>query len=1003
MRRWGLVLLLVLACARSPEPGDDVPETVGAPLGTVEAELLEPVANGGFEQGEGGAIAGWDLSGGMRSETNPAHVHGGARSLAIADASATAASVARSRTVVPARAGRTYAATFWCKVRSGRVDVAIEFLNRRTPPRVMASPTCPVTAAPPGSPSSWCSYSVSGGWQRVTVQLDGPWAVGAARLAISTQVADASVGGHCDDVSLREVRPVVTSGVYVANGGFERSPTILHDWTRPNGMAGVTISAHRAASGAHAVRMDSTAATTALSVRSRLIPVLEGKRYQASARYFHERAGDVAYAYLEFFGRADATTPIFSPRSPEGRAAGSWQPLTVSAVAPEDAHFVAVRLYASLNNAGVTYFDEATAHAFSSSLANASFENGDTDGFPYNWTPLHLAADAVAAAAKVEGVKHAHDSDAGVAVAAGVFGGVRIADDDPSAPVGIRSAFTQGIVAGRGYQARADCQVARGTLHLYLEFWGPALARIESTSPPSPVTASLPATGGWARASVEGIAPPGATLATVLLYSTIGDAANEAVCDRVTLEPLTIEVGDRRQLFIDDHVLRPGPGSRSGVERVFHPAIKHPGNPLIGPDPARPWEANPYLYGTVIREAPGSFKMWYTSRGFGLLGFATSSDGVTWNRSDNRNHFTVDGSATYDVAIPSVHRTAAGGYQMMSFGTGRYRTYSSSNGKDFRSQGEGLRGWDVTTSAWDRFGGLYVSATKRQEGDRRIQRMATSADLSSWTVPVRMYGLSHEADALDDGGQWSTGGHYVYADSYGVALYPHHGAFVGVSWLLKVTDAVAYDDGPVEPVLVFSRDLTEDWQRLAAARPAIALGSRAAGHWDAGSIYTASYAIDVPADPARGRALDEVWLYYSGWTGTHGSPGRAQIGLATWRRDGFASLEVPADGEGWFETRLLVVPGFGPGVPTRLRVNADPSAPGASIKVAVLDESGEELPGLGHVSSVPLAGPQANQVSQLVSWNAHGDDLSALVGRAIRLRFHLGNGARLYAFELARQ
>jgi hypothetical protein len=39
----------------------------------------------------------------------------------------------------------------------------------------------------------------------------------------------------------------------------------------------------------------------------------------------------------------------------------------------------------------------------------------------------------------------------------------------------------------------------------------------------------------------------------------------------------------------------------------------------------------------------------------------------------------------------------------------------------------------------------------------------------------------------------------------------------------------------------------------------------------------------------------------------------------------------------------------------------------------------------------------------LAAWIPHGDDLGALAGRAIRLRFHLGNRARIHAFELARQ
>jgi hypothetical protein len=41
---------------------------------------------------------------------------------------------------------------------------------------------------------------------------------------------------------------------------------------------------------------------------------------------------------------------------------------------------------------------------------------------------------------------------------------------------------------------------------------------------------------------------------------------------------------------------------------------KHPGNPVLKPDPSRVWESNYVTSGSVMRLADGSFRYWYASR-----------------------------------------------------------------------------------------------------------------------------------------------------------------------------------------------------------------------------------------------------------------------------------------------------------------------------------------------------------------------------------------------------
>ena len=56
-----------------------------------------------------------------------------------------------------------------------------------------------------------------------------------------------------------------------------------------------------------------------------------------------------------------------------------------------------------------------------------------------------------------------------------------------------------------------------------------------------------------------------------------------------------IDVGDRKQLFLDDAFLVQ---RAEGVRYVMHQPVKHPENPLLVAD--KPWERQVQLYGSVL-------------------------------------------------------------------------------------------------------------------------------------------------------------------------------------------------------------------------------------------------------------------------------------------------------------------------------------------------------------------------------------------------------------------
>ncbi|MFH0964213.1 MAG: hypothetical protein V2A58_09390 [Planctomycetota bacterium] len=206
------------------------------------------------------------------------------------------------------------------------------------------------------------------------------------------------------------------------------------------------------------------------------------------------------------------------------------------------------------------------------------------------------------------------------------------------------------------------------------------------------------------------------------------------------------------------------------------------------------------------------------------------------------------------------------------------------------------------------------------------------------------------------------------AQFYYMPAFPHGGMYVG---LLGVYHA-GPESGLSETELTWSRDGLE-WHRFARGTPVLARGE--AGSWDAGFQV-------VPCGPIE--VGDELWLFYSAYTGSHHGPlGEGAIGLARLRADGFASLDADERG-GDALTRAFALEG------NALEINADAKG---SVIVEVMGTSGETL-----TESEPFTGDACHHV---VAWKGRRD-LAALRGTEVRLLFRLRQ-ARLYAFQVADQ
>jgi len=130
------------------------------------------------------------------------------------------------------------------------------------------------------------------------------------------------------------------------------------------------------------------------------------------------------------------------------------------------------------------------------------------------------------------------------------------------------------------------------------------------------------------------------------------------------------------------------------------------------------------------------------------------------------------------------------------------------------------------------------------------------------------------------------------------------------------------------------------------------------------------------------RRGDEIWQY-ADYGGAHGGDKQRIYARLTQRLDGFVSLDAGEPGSA--TTRPLIFKGH------RLILNV---AAQGSMRVAILDEKGNELAGFTPADCDPIKG---DAINYLVSWRRNSD-VSKLAGKVVRLKFELQN-TKLYAFK----
>lgn len=489
-------------------------------------------------------------------------------------------------------------------------------------------------------------------------------------------------------------------------------------------------------------------------------------------------------------------------------------------------------------------------------------------------------------------------------------------------------------------------------------------------------------------------------------------------------------IGELKQLLIDDQII----DSKGGAERVFKQAIKS--GPVLSASKA--WETERSLaYPTVRRESPSSWKIWYrvvTPAGDRAICYATSRDGVSWIKPElgiyphhgGRNNIVLIGQKAF-VDTPSVFKVGDDYYMYCIEGDKRYVIYHSPDGiHDWERAIRGLhadhrrivksgtsaaasQNYDICLGVYDRWRQDYIFHFKVAEKQklfgpndwqRKFCQHRYSGHLGAiQETPFPLVHARHElADRIDEALEPGT----LRAESYGLGMYPQEdGSVIGFSWLFSITghnglrsaggDGTGdgfWHFGPLNVMLVYSRDINGPWQRP-TRRPILPRGP--SGAWDCGMVHTANAPVDVPRVETNGAATDQVWMYYGGANHLHNrnppsGQREHQFGIAKWRSDGFAALEDTDSVEDTITTRPILFSG------KRLVLNADVKA-GGYIKVRVKSlQTGYYERNL----SQPLTG---NHQSHVVRWDGERD-LSDLAGREVVLEFRVKDAA-LYSLRFS--
>lgn len=456
-----------------------------------------------------------------------------------------------------------------------------------------------------------------------------------------------------------------------------------------------------------------------------------------------------------------------------------------------------------------------------------------------------------------------------------------------------------------------------------------------------------------------------------------------------------IDVGDRKQLFIDDKFV----ADREGVELRMNPPQKL--GLLRGEDGAP-------LRGHVARviDDGGKARLYLGHEDVRVL---ESGDGLTFRDTGVK----LPGGQFPTIFLDPHEADPTKRYKLFHLEFGepfdptRHGVYAShsADGVTFTRVGRVFPFFtdNPTVVHWDGRAGKYVVYTRAfdydSENQRRVGRIETDDPLKPWpytaeekhrlfpsvrNIPV-VYSADREDNAHSDV-YYNAAEPYPWADG-AYLMFPTHFRHFSPQRNPYVRPRVEgrwEDYGMLEVQLAVSRDGVA-WTR--PSREAY-IPTGLADEWDRW------YAVAGPGMVRRG---NYIYQYYYSSGRLHDSAvlrpeyempddRLGGVGVVRQRLDGFVSADADHRG-GWLRTPPLVFKG------DRLRLNVDTGAAGTAL-VELRDAGGAPIPGFTLADCEEIAG---NFIDQSVYWKGK-TDVSALAGRPVRIHVRMTR-AKLFAFQ----
>lgn len=462
-------------------------------------------------------------------------------------------------------------------------------------------------------------------------------------------------------------------------------------------------------------------------------------------------------------------------------------------------------------------------------------------------------------------------------------------------------------------------------------------------------------------------------------------------------KPEVIDISIGRQLFVDNFLIE-----TTSLQRRFYYPEYYAGNPVLAPD--KEWEksgikgaafAAPFSDGIWYDENDGKFKMWYMAgggeyavNGTGVTCYAESTDGINWTKptlSIIPGTNIVDSKSERDASVVWLDKQETNDnkrYKMFLVaredGKWRYHYKTSSDGKTWRSNAQSEPIADRSTVYKNPFRDVWVFSMRhnvRVSADRLVR----ARDYNEHTDPLEG---TKKAEALLSAfwfGPWPGEQRHPHYPSILPAIYNH--------------DATPYESimlgfftvwqGPENDVCAANNEIKRNQIMLGYSRDGYSWFredmnpfhpvNETTGAWNYGNLQSVTGAPLVVGD--------KLYFYLSGRK-LVGNQEVTSTGLATLRRDGFASMK----GTGEMLTPTVKFTG------EHFFINAQING---TLKVELLDTNNRIISGFSKENCKTVTG---NHIKSKVKWN--NTSLASIQEKQIKIKFYVEDG-ELFSFWIS--